>query len=63
MWTYDLTYHLMRELEIIIVVAIMTYIVETNLDDLHLMDECVFNDFNNIKYICLAKSILILFSA
>ena len=49
MWTYDLTDHLMVELETIIALATMTYIVETNLYELHPMDERVFNDFINDK--------------
>ena len=49
MWTYDLTNHLMVELETIIALATMTYIVETNLYELHPMDEQVFNDFINDK--------------
>ena len=47
MWTYDLTNHLMVELETIIALATMTYIVKTNLYESHPMDEQVFNDFIN----------------
>ena len=32
-----------------IALTTMTYIVETNWHELHLMDEHVFNDFNNDK--------------
>jgi hypothetical protein len=49
MWAYNLTIHLMVELETIIALAIMTFIVETNLCELHLMDEWMFNDFINHK--------------
>ena len=49
MWTYDLKNHLVVELETIIALAIMTYIVETNLCKLHPMDEWVFTDFINEK--------------
>ena len=38
MWTYDLTYHMMLELETIIALAIMTYIIETNMYALHRTD-------------------------
>ena len=55
MWTYDLKNHLMVELEIIIALAIMTYILETNLYELHPMNERVFNDFIIDKQLCLAK--------
>jgi hypothetical protein len=49
MWTYNLTNHLMVELETVIGLAIMVYIVETNLYELHLMDERVFNEFISDK--------------
>ena len=39
MWTYDLIDRLMVELETIIALAVMTYIVETNLYELHSMNE------------------------
>ena len=39
MWTYDLIDRLMVELETIIALAAMTYIVETNLYELHSMNE------------------------
>ena len=39
MWTYDLTNHLMVELETNTALLTMTYIVETNLYELHPMDE------------------------
>ena len=41
MWTYDLTDHLMIELETIIALNTMTYIVETNLYESHPMNEQV----------------------
>ena len=44
MWTYDLMDHLMLALETFIALATMTYIVQTNLYELHLMDDRVFND-------------------
>ena len=44
MWIYNLTDHLMAELESIIALAIMIYIVVTNLYKLHLMDEQVSNN-------------------
>ena len=49
MCTYDLTNHLMVMLETIIALATITYIVETNSYELHLMDESVFNDLINDK--------------
>ena len=39
MWTSDLTYHFMIELEIIIALTRMAFIVETNWLELHRMDE------------------------
>jgi hypothetical protein len=45
LWTYDLTNHLMVGLKTIIALSTLTYIVESNLDELHLMNEHVFNDF------------------
>ena len=39
MWTYDWTNHLMVGLETIIALAMMTYIVETNLYEFHPIDE------------------------
>ena len=48
-WVYDLRDHLIVELETIIALATMTYIVETNLYELHPMNERVFNDFINDK--------------
>ena len=47
MWTYNLTDHLMVELESIIALARM--IVVTTLYKLHPMDEQVFNDIINDK--------------
>lgn len=44
-WTYDLTDHLMVDLETIIALATMTYIGESNVYELHPGDEKVFNDF------------------
>ena len=44
MWIYDLINHLMIELETIIALAIMTFIVETNLYELHPVDKQVVND-------------------
>ena len=41
MWTYNLANHLMVDLETIITLAPMTYTVETNLYELHPMDERV----------------------
>ena len=38
MWPYDLTDYLMLELETTIVLATMTYTIETNLYELHAMD-------------------------
>ena len=43
-WTYNLANDLMVELETIIALAIMIYIVETNLYELHPMDEQVFTN-------------------
>jgi len=60
MWTHDLTDHLMIELDTIIAIAIMTFIVKNILYKLHLMDERVFNDFISDK-LCLGKSILAIF--
>ena len=39
MWTYDVMDHLLMELETIIALATMTYIVEANSYELHPMDE------------------------
>ena len=49
MWTYNLTSHLMVELEIIIALATMTYVVEINLYELYPMNKQVFKDFINDK--------------
>ena len=49
MRTYDLTIHLIVKLETIIAWVTMSYIVKTNLYELHPMDERVFNNFNNDK--------------
>ena len=43
-WTYNLANDLMVELQTVIALAIMIYIVETNLYELHPMDEQVFSD-------------------
>ena len=42
-WTYDLTDHLMVDLEIIIALASMTYIIDLDAYKLHPGDEKVFN--------------------
>ena len=47
MWTNNLTYHLMVELDT--TVALILYIVEMNLYELHPMKGQVFNDFFNDK--------------
>jgi hypothetical protein len=47
MWTNDFTIHWMVELETIIALATMICIVDTNLYELHPMDELVLNDFIN----------------
>ena len=56
--THNMSDHLKVELETIIALGIMTYIVETNLYELHPMDDQGFND----KLIYLAKSNLAIFS-
>ena len=43
--TYDLTDHLMVDLEIIIALASMTYFVDLDVYELHPRDEKIFNDF------------------
>ena len=45
--TYNLTDHLMVDLETIITLDTMTYIVELDAYELHPRDEKVFNDFAN----------------
>lgn len=40
-WTYDLTYHLIMDIETIIAPTSMTYIVVSNAYELHLRDEKV----------------------
>jgi hypothetical protein len=45
MWTYNLTNGLMVELEAMIALLITIYFIETNLYELHPMNEQVFNDF------------------
>ena len=45
--TYDLTYHSMVDLETIIILASMTYIVDLDAYELHPCDEKVFNNFIN----------------
>ena len=62
MWTYDMTKYLMVEFEILIALTTMIYIVETNLSELHPMNDKLFDDFNNDEWICLAKNILAIFS-
>jgi hypothetical protein len=44
-WSHDLTYHIMEELDTVIVLANLTYDVETNTYELHPSDEKFFNDF------------------
>jgi hypothetical protein len=39
MWTYDMTIHLTVELDAVIALAIMIYIIKTNLYKLHIMNE------------------------
>ena len=51
----------MVELDIIIALATITYIVKSNVDELHPLDGQVFNGFINDKQIYLAKSILGIF--
>ena len=45
LWTYDLTNHMMVDLEIIIKLFLVTFVEEKNLYELHPMDEKVLNDF------------------
>jgi hypothetical protein len=44
-WSYDLTYHIIVELDMVISLANLTYDVETDMYELHPSDEKVFNDF------------------
>ena len=44
-WTYNLTDHLMLDLETMIAIAYMTYIIDLEFDELHLGDEKIFNGF------------------
>ena len=44
-WSYDLTYHIMVELDTVISLANLTYDVETYSYELHPSDKKVFNDF------------------
>ena len=44
-WSYDLTYHIMVELDTVIAFANLTYDAETYTYELHPSDEKVFNDF------------------
>jgi hypothetical protein len=44
-WSYDLTDHIMVELDTVIALANLTYDVETDTYELHPSDEKVFNDF------------------
>ena len=46
-WTYDLTDHLIVDLETIIALAFMTYIINLNAYELHPEDEKIFNVFIN----------------
>ena len=49
LWTYDLSNHIMVDLEIIIALAMVTFVVEKNVYELHSTNEEVFNDFINDK--------------
>ena len=49
MWTYNLINDLMVELEAILALAIVIYFIDTNLYELHPMNEQVFNNFINDK--------------
>ena len=51
--TYDLTYHIMVDLKTIIALAIITFVVEKNLYELHPTDEKECNDFINDKQVLL----------
>jgi hypothetical protein len=44
-WSYDLTDHIMVELDTIIALANLTYDAETDTYELHPSDEKVFNNF------------------
>jgi hypothetical protein len=44
-WTYNLTNHLMVDLETIVALASMTYIVDLDAYELHQGDEKIFNYF------------------
>jgi hypothetical protein len=46
---YDLTDHVIVNFETIIALAIVTFVVEKNLYELHPMDEKVFNNFIDDK--------------
>ena len=46
-WTYNLTKHLILDLEIIMALASMTYIVDFDAHELHMGDEKVFIIFIN----------------
>ena len=46
-WIYDLTDHLMVDLETTIALASMTYIIDSDVNELHPGDEKVFNDIIN----------------
>ena len=65
-WSYDLTDHIMVELDTVIALANLTYDAETYMYELHPSDEKVFNDFitknpwfDNIHiigpYFCISK--------
>ena len=49
MWTHDLTNHIIGDLETIIALATLTFVVYKNLYELHPTDEQVFNDLINDK--------------
>ena len=48
-WTHDLTNHIIGDLETIIALATLTFVVYKNLYELHPTDEQVFNDLINDK--------------
>ena len=49
LWTYDLTDHITVDLETIIALATITFVIEKNLYELRPTDEKVFNGFINDK--------------
>lgn len=59
MWTYDLTNHLMVEVDTIIALTTMIYIVDRFFYGRHPMNKHICSDFTNDKqYACFGKSIL-----